>query len=304
MKAAHRIQNKIIYLAASSLRHFSGLLSRAADRVETFRPMGRDIRELLRENARFREIHKGRRAFVIGNGPSLNRQNLSLLKHELTFTCNSFFLHPILAEWQPTYHALMEATLFDGTVERGLWFEQIRHKMPQTTFFVPAIWKKAIEEKHLLADERTHYIGFSGHMNMRLTSVDIAGPVPGGESTVLLSLLLALYMGCDPIYLLGMDHDWLTTRNMDTHFYPLDTQFYNGCRLGTDLSKIPYDSDALSIQRLWAGHRNLKAFGEARGVRIQNATDEGFLDVFERVTFDSLFEGAGKTSQQDLFPPP
>ena len=35
---------------------------------------------------------KGKRAFIIGNGPSLNKVDLNLLKNEYTFGVNSIYL--------------------------------------------------------------------------------------------------------------------------------------------------------------------------------------------------------------------
>ena len=300
-KLFSNLQGKACYHTASALRSLSSLFQESADFVETLQPVGRTVRRILKENARFQSAHAGRRAFVIGNGPSLRELNLTLLREEVTFTCNAFFLHPILSEWQPSYHCLMEDNLFDGTVERGFWFEEMRHKMLQTTFFVPAKWRSYILERNLLAENRTHFVWFSGHLCVRLKSVDITKPVPGGQSTVILAICLALYMGCSPIYLIGMDHDWLATRKMDTHFYALDAPYFHGSRLGTDLSTVPYDTDALSVHRLWAGYRNLKRFSEARGMAILNATNRSFLDVFDRVDYISLFGAAGGPSQGDLF---
>jgi hypothetical protein len=87
-----------------------------------------------------------------------------------------------------------------------------------------------------------------------------------------------------------MDHDWLATRKFDTHFYK-DT-IVNGAQVGTDLSKVAYEVDLRSLLNLWQGYKNLKIFAELRGMKIYNATNGGFLDVFERKEYESLFAGA------------
>src|SRR5271157_2832817 len=38
-------------------------------------------------------LHLGERAFIIGNGPSLNKCDLSLLKNETTFAVNNIYLN-------------------------------------------------------------------------------------------------------------------------------------------------------------------------------------------------------------------
>jgi len=49
-------------------------------------------RESSQKLKRLHDIHKGERCFIIGNGPSLQQTDLSLLKGEYTFGMNRFFL--------------------------------------------------------------------------------------------------------------------------------------------------------------------------------------------------------------------
>ena len=49
-------------------------------------------RESIRRLAEMKDIHKGKRAFIIGNGPSLNQTDLSKLKNEITFGMNRVYL--------------------------------------------------------------------------------------------------------------------------------------------------------------------------------------------------------------------
>src|SRR5512147_1297094 len=49
-------------------------------------------RESIRRLAALKDIHKGKRAFIIGNGPSLRQTDLSKLKNEITFCMNRFYL--------------------------------------------------------------------------------------------------------------------------------------------------------------------------------------------------------------------
>lgn len=52
----------------------------------------------------FKNIHKGERAFIIGNGPSLNNMDLSYLNNEITFASNSFFLMLKEIDFVPSYY--------------------------------------------------------------------------------------------------------------------------------------------------------------------------------------------------------
>ena len=49
-------------------------------------------RESIRRLAELKDIHKGKRAFIIGNGPSLKQTDLAKLKNEFTFGMNRIYL--------------------------------------------------------------------------------------------------------------------------------------------------------------------------------------------------------------------
>jgi hypothetical protein len=49
-------------------------------------------RESVKRLAALKNIHKGKRAFIIGNGPSLKQTDLSKLKNEITFGMNRIYL--------------------------------------------------------------------------------------------------------------------------------------------------------------------------------------------------------------------
>src|SRR5210317_1185187 len=60
----------------------------------TFHPWRRDS---IKKLAYFKDIHKGERCFIIGNGPSLNKTDVSKLKNEYTFGMNRIYL--AFPEW-------------------------------------------------------------------------------------------------------------------------------------------------------------------------------------------------------------
>jgi len=49
-------------------------------------------RESIQNLRRFKDIHTGERCFIIGNGPSLKKTDLSFLKDEYTFGLNRIYL--------------------------------------------------------------------------------------------------------------------------------------------------------------------------------------------------------------------
>ena len=46
-------------------------------------------KKFLRKNIEYKDKYKGKRCFIIGNGPSLKKHDLTLLKDEFVLTVNS-----------------------------------------------------------------------------------------------------------------------------------------------------------------------------------------------------------------------
>ncbi len=46
----------------------------------------------MKHLAQLKDIHAGKRAFIIGNGPSLKQTDLSRLRNEFTFGLNRIYL--------------------------------------------------------------------------------------------------------------------------------------------------------------------------------------------------------------------
>ena len=99
--------------------------------------------------------------------------------------------------------------------------------------------------------------------------------------------MIAIEMGCSPIYLTGLDHDWLTLRECTDYqnFHPS----YEGVNFTEHIS---YKERMENGLLLWGLYECLRGIAEARGTRIVNVTAGGFLDVFERARFEDVIRPA------------
>jgi hypothetical protein len=117
----------------------------------------------------------------------------------------------------------------------------------------------------------------------------MTGVVQSFRSVSAFALAQAIYMECSPIYLLGFDHDYLANRGVDHHFYT------GGTLPGLAATNVPlgerstYDSELDALLHLWKNYRSLARIANKKGIKIYNATNGGYLDVFERVDFETLF---------------
>lgn len=247
-------------------------------------------KDILSKNEVYKDKHSEKRAFVVANGPSIQKQDLSFLKEEITFTMSGIWKHPLVDKgWCPTYYCLADPLFFqkkegfDSVLE---FFKDLRKKLKNSHFFMPYFAKKSIEEYKLLDTNRVNYILFKSSLaQTKDMKIDIIDGIPGVQSVAQMGIELALYMGCNPIYLIGFDHDWLAQRGTDRHFYKGKT-LKNHPDAHGDLNKFKYANDLSSCLTLWQGYEKLFSLAEKNKIEIINLTAGGFLDVFPRGNYE------------------
>lgn len=236
------------------------------------------------ELQKFRDIHRGKRIFLVGNAPSLRTEDLDRLyeNHEICFAFNG--IHKIFGrtKWRPDYYGIVDFYGFLLNRDR-------LKKIPGTHFlwdiFCPWLNREEAEsgDNHFFHYERT---GFT--TTMPEFSEDITKGVYLGYSSVYdIGLQFAAYMGASEIYLLGIDHNYPNKKGHEGNhfegyldpgerrleFFPLEN-----IQKGYEKDKVE-----LSFQKA-------KQYANACGLKIYNATRGGHLEVFERVSFDELFD--------------
>jgi hypothetical protein len=245
----------------------------------------REYGDLLPRNAVFRDCHKGQRCFVIGNGPSLKQQDISPLANELTLVTNNFYFHSILSDaWQPAYYFLSDPQYFDGYVTLDE-FQTLTARVRSAKFFVPHFARDFLEQTKALPLDRTFYVAAAGGIGREWERrPDLTTVTPGMQTVVQLAMMVAMYMGCSPIYLLGLDHDWLTHCG-DSHFYG---EADAGNEADGKASNWTYLTLMEAVSTMWQYYGTLARVAQAEGIKIINCTRGGFLDVFERQNYEKV----------------
>lgn len=220
-----------------------------------------------RDIARFKNIHKGGRCFIIGNGPSLRYEDLEKLRkeNEICFGCNRIYLAYPDTEWRPDYYVAVDYIIIRKDRARILELggtRFIRHSYCQTEDWT----KYGIYE----------FRGIAGPLHEPRISFDMMEGVYTGNTVVYDALQIALYMGFQEIYLLGVDMTaGIRYEDEGSHFYKSPDTKEN---LGT--------SNSLETRRnLGYAARKMAESGRI----LRNATRGGELDEVPRVDFDSLF---------------
>ena len=239
-------------------------------------------RNMLIRNMQFRNKYEKRRCFIIGNGPSLNQLDLSLLKNDITIAMNRFDQHPILGAWQPNFLCMFDpAASFARPDLREQMKTVLKGVTPRDGFFFH-ISNKPIIESFGIGSHKVFFAKTNLDVKL-LTNTDrewdLTGPVPGGWSTSVLALILAMYLGCKEIYMVGMDHNWLADKTYCTHFYQYQEEEHQ-----TYVEMMEY------VLKVFKGYEVIKKYACQRDIRILNATPDSYLDVFPRVKYETVFQ--------------
>lgn len=262
----------------------------------------------LFRNKELKNKFKGKRCFIIGNGPTIENQNLLKLKNEKTFVVNTFWNYPQYKQINPKYYVLIDSEVFpikdkNGKFiqKRGSFFieELKKHKKIvescSSKLFFHIKGREFIEENNLFSNNDIYYLAFNGFFNDNLDfNLKIDKPIPNVKNVILASLIIAIHMGFEEIYLLGCEHDFLAHPNHYEgfkHFYatrynqenPEDVANYA-------LDIMPYEEHIRHVGILFKNYRLVKAkiTKTHPQVKIFNATPNSFLDVFPFKKYEDI----------------
>lgn len=228
-------------------------------------------RRSIAQLARLKDIHRGQRCFIIGNGPSLKQTNLTLLKNEYTFGTNRIYL--AFPEWgfSTSYFLSINSLVIEQCAE------EIR-ALPIPKFIS---WRSRnlIQPTPDLAFLHTTYTGPK-------FSSDVRGRVWEGGTVTYVALQLAFHMGFSQVILIGVDHNYSTqgTPNTTVVSQGDDPNHFHHGYFGKGFRwQLP---DLGTSERSY--HMARQAYEQA-GRQVLDATIGGKLTVFEKVDYSSLW---------------
>jgi len=247
----------------------------------------------------FVDIHKGKRAWVIGNGPSLKNLDMSLLKDEITFGSNRIYLG--FDDWgfSTTYWGTLDSLQCEKHMRE--WEKNIPD---ETVKFYPFEYLNLFQLKNACP------VNFypPGHPECRTNFID---PLHMAElekannfsskpdviylgHTVLYGLLqMAAIMGCDPIYLIGVDHNYSITAADKKRGLWSNEKSANHFHEGYGKSSgAAHDFHLPEMERIENAFNYAQKWASENGVTIENATPGSKLRSFPMIDFsDALKKG-------------
>lgn len=219
----------------------------------------------------YKNKHDGKRCFIIATGPSLNVNDLELIKKEYSFGMNSLIKIYDETDFRPTYYGIQDHFVYTALKEEIMKY----YKNHENVFVSDRItWHEKIGEKWNVFPLNMSYNAykrwFYNDYNAKF-SEDIYRRVYSGFSITYSLIEIAIYMGFKEIYLLGADCDFGNKGKIHFAEYGVIDKTLNTAK-----------------ERNLAGYAAAKEYAEKHGIKIYNATRGGKLEMFERVDLDKV----------------
>lgn len=261
-----------VELQLSGLSKVKSLFDKELDKV--YRPRLRVLKD----------EQKSRRCFIIGNGPSLRHTDLSLLRDEVTFAMNGFFLKMPELDWQPTYYVVEDHLVAEDRAE------EINALHGPTKLF-PAHLRYILEP-----DEETIFFDHRKRVSFPLGfdfSFKADEHTYAGGTVTFTCMQLAAYLGFDEIYLIGVDADYEIPKDAklagDGRVKELDMTSDDPNHFHPDYFGKGKRWHEPNVDIMLQAYEEARRACDARGIKIVNATAGGKLEVFPRTDYDDLF---------------
>lgn len=229
---------------------------------------------------RYKDIHDGEDCFIIGNGPSLNEIDLNKLNDYTTFGLNKIYLMFDKVNFRPSYHVAVNPLVIEQSFKE---FESL--SCP--TFISYRAGRRVVRKL-----DHVNFLMTGGHLRF---SEDIVREIHEGWTVTFVAMQLAYYMGFKNIFLVGVDHNFVVNGhpNEQQFLFGNDSNHFDPRYFGGQEWHLP-DLEGSEIAYSLA-----KFFFERNSRRIYDATLNGKLKIFPKVSFNDSLMSCKKRGQKD-----
>lgn len=242
---------------------------------------------------------------ILGNGPSLETSILEAgeILYQSDLICVNFFpLTHLFEQLKPRFFVACDSILWDKTFTSDLvvksekMFEQINSIVDWDFYlFMPRISKNKGDWHQRISTNKNihvHYYNLTPveglkKINFYLYSFGLGMPRP--HNVLIPSIVHAINLQYKRIFLLGVDHSWLSEikTNDDNKVMVGQNHFYDDNTTKNQIRKSKTESMKLhevleTFATVFRGYYELNDFSKTKNINIINSTPNSFIDAFNR----------------------
>ena len=245
----------------------------------------------FQKNIDLKNIHMDKRCFIVGTGPSIKDQDLTLLKDEIVIGVSGLFNHKDISILQPNYYVL--APVFEYHLQYNKadqyisWLKAMDNTLSDDVVMILHIGdKKYVEEYNIFSNKKIYWDNYIPWHGDEIKEIDLAA-IPDIYSVSETAIHVALYLGFKEIYMLGFDHNWFE----GLHVY-FDDKEYNKYFENTgkkSAEKFGFDSEFQMLRHAKIFNKYKKLYALKKNIYNANADQNNYVDTFPKVKYESLF---------------
>ena len=220
---------------------------------------------------KFKAIHRGESCFIIGNGPSLRKMDLSLLKHHHTFGLNKIYLMFDKVDLDLSYHVAINPLVIEQSIKE---FESLT--CPSFLSYKPS-------RKNIRQLEHIYFLLTKGPYTFQTNLLE---GVFEGYTVTYVAMQLAFYMGFSQVFLIGVDHSFTAVGN------PNEKQILQGEDLNHFSPKYFANKEwqLPDLETSELSYNLAKYHFNQANRQIYDATVDGKLTIFPKISFEQALE--------------
>ncbi len=235
--------------------------------------------------------------YIMGNGPSLRTNldnNLELLERSDTLAVNFAANTPELRVVRPKYYVLADPHFFRNISDKNVaaLLESLKAVDWPMTLFVPAKSRRSVARmigNPMVSVEGFNFLAAEGWTWLEQLMFRLRLGMPRPRNVLIPSIMIGIWLGYKKIYILGADHSWLKTLDVDSdnrvvsvqpHFYKEDSHEVE--RINRTYLDLKLHQVLESMTIAFASYHKINAYASRCGITIINATPGSFIDAFPR----------------------
>lgn len=282
------MQNKLRYALKTWVLPpaFTQMIKRARDFGNSSLLQSRQDRQLLKQSTSLKDRHTGTRCFILGAGSSIANQDLKKLRDEFVISVSNTFVHPDFPLFHPRYHVTPHILYGHSewySENRFVdWLKEMERGTLDAEMFFHIGDRRMIERNGLFKNRTIYWVEYCSWGGEMSTPINLA-KVPHIWSVSELAITIAVYMGFDQIYLLGIDHDWFIGPQI--YFYDQEKQH----ALQPHRINLGVDSEFQMRRHADIFRKYKYLYSIKKNIYNANANPRHYMDVFPKVDYDTLF---------------
>lgn len=251
---------------------------------------------LLKMNEELKNRHAGSRCFILGAGSSVKEQDIRKLEGEFVISVSNTFVHPDFSRTKPRYHVLPPLLKSHGHLHSEKkyvgWLQAMEIATGDAEMFLHIGDREMVERNGLFKNRIIHWVEYTNVRNENFDAPINLMCIPPIWSVSELAVTVAVYLGFDKIYLVGVDHDWFN--GVLVYFYDHTKEH----AMRPDQSDLSFIDSEFQMRRHADIFRKYKyLYSMKENIYNANSNLNHYMDVFPKVDYDGLFvDGARQES--------